>query len=159
MKNQLLLFSAALVIMACTKPQPVGLTDTDKEQIRTEIMELTTQWAVDNSNKDAAAASEFWANSPEMCHAENGIFFTNPDSVYAYLKNFYLNTDSMQVAWTERVITPLSSDIALLKGFFHFKAVFKSGDVFEGEPAFTGVFVRKEEKWALLQGHESFAMQ
>jgi hypothetical protein len=158
MKNPFLLFATALVITACTKPQPVGLTDTDKEQIRIEILELTTQWAMDNSKMDAAAASEFWADSPEMCHAENGIFFTNPDTVYGYLNNFYSNTDSMHVVWTERIISPLTNDIALMKGFFHFRAVFKSGDMFEGEPAFTGVFVRKEGKWALLQGHESFAM-
>ncbi|MBN2613459.1 MAG: nuclear transport factor 2 family protein [Bacteroidales bacterium] len=122
-------------------------------------MEHTTNWASANSDKDAATVSEFWLQSPDMCHVENGVYFKNFDSISFFLHNFYAHTDSMNVIWTERTILPLTNDIALMKGFFHFRAVFRSGDVFEGEPAFTGVFVRKEGKWALLQGHESFAMQ
>jgi hypothetical protein len=158
MKHYFVYISILAGLFACTAPQSPELTDSEKEQVKTEIMELTTHWATANSNMDAASASEFWLQSPDMCHVENGVYFKNYDSVYAFLKNFYLNTDSMHVAWKERTILPLTREIALLKGFFNFRAVFKSGDVFEGEPAFTCVFVKRDGKWALIQGHESFAM-
>jgi uncharacterized protein YchJ len=61
----------------------------------------------------------------------------------------------MNVEWMQRVVVPLSLNAATMSGIFHFKATFKSGEIFEGTVMFTGVFVRKNNKWVLIHGQES----
>jgi len=127
-----------------------------KDSVTKDIMELTTTWANAHVNMDADKAIELWDNSPDLMFAENGVFFPNRDSIYTYLKSFYQSTASMNVEWKQRVVVPLSLNAATMSGIFHFKATFKTGEIFEGKSMFTGVFVRKNSRWALLHGHESF---
>jgi len=43
-----------------------------------------------------------------------------------------------------------------MSGSFHFKLQFISGEIFEDTTAFTSLFVKKNDNWSLIQGHESF---
>ncbi len=61
----------------------------------------------------------------------------------------------MEVEWLERNIIPLTDDVASMKEKFRFKASLKSGEVFEGKNVFIAVFLKKENKWVLIIGHES----
>jgi hypothetical protein len=93
---------------------------------------------------------------PELMFAENGDYFANRDSIYSFLKSFYSSTTSMDVQWKQRVIIPLSLNSASLAGYFHAEAKFKVGDPFSINSMFTGVFVRKDNKWVLIHGQESY---
>ena len=126
-----------------------------KDSVTKDIMELTTNWVNANINMDADKAIEFWDNSPDLMFAENGAFFPVRDSIYSYIKGFYQSATSMNVEWKQRVVVPLSLNAATMSGSFHFKATFKSGEIFKGTVMFTGVFVRKNNKWALIHGQES----
>lgn len=126
-----------------------------KDSVTKDIMELTTNWVNANINMDAGKAIELWDNSPDLMFAENGVFFLNRDSIYSYITGFYQSTTSMNAEWKQRVVVPLSLNAASMSGYFYFKATFKSGEIFEGTVMFTGVFVRKNNKWALIHGHES----
>jgi hypothetical protein len=88
--------------------------------------------------------------------AENGEFFPNRDSIYSFLKSFYQSTTSMDLQWKQRVVVPLSLNSASMAGYFHAIAKFKEGDPFEINSMFTGTFVRKDNKWVLIQGQESY---
>ena len=166
MKNSNLLLELFLIIIlgfsqSCVNNnQKIGnysddLSAESKSVITNEIMDLTTNWADANKNMDADKAIELWDSSTELMFAENGMFFPNRDSLYAYLKGFYASTTSMDLQWQKRVVVPLSLNAASMSGYFHFKAIFKTGDIFEGNSMFTGVFVRKNNKWILIHGHES----
>jgi len=132
-----------------------NLTVAMKDSVTKDIMKLTTSWANANINMDAGKAIELWDNSPDLMFAENGAFFPDRDSIYSYIHGFYQSTTSMKVEWKQRVVVPLSLNAATMSGFFHFKATFKSGEIFEGTVMFTGVFVRKNNKWVLIHGQES----
>ena len=127
----------------------------EKDSVTKDIMELTTNWVNANIDMDAGKAIEFWDNSPDLMFAENGAFFPDRDSIYSYIKGFYQSTTSMNLEWKQRVVVPLSLNAASMSGIFQFKATFKSGEIFEGTVIFTGVFVRKSNKWALIHGQES----
>jgi Calcium/calmodulin dependent protein kinase II Association. len=99
-------------------------------------------------------AIELWDSSKELMFAENGAFFPDRDSIYNYLKE--LTTTSMNVEWKNRTVLPLSQNSASMSGNFKAHAVFKSGEVFDIDSKFTGVFVRKNGNWVLIHGHESF---
>jgi hypothetical protein len=119
-------------------------------------MELTTNWINAHNSMDADKAIELWDSSSELMFAENGVFFANRDSIYNFLKHFYTTTTSMDVEWKQRVVLPLSINSACMSGYFHAIAKFQSGDSFDINSMFTGVFVRKNNKWVLVHGHESF---
>ena len=132
------------------------LSPESKSTITSEIMDLTTIWANAHISMDADKAIELWDSTDDLMFAENGVFFANRDSIYSYLKGFYLSTKSMDVQWQKRVVIPLSQNAATMSGYFHFKAIFKDESSFEGNSMFTGVFVKKNIKWVLIHGHESF---
>ena len=166
MKNLIPFLLIAFVVFTACQPKKAQIavntrTYSDdlslamKDSVTKDIMEITTNWVNANINMDADRAIEFWDNSPDLMFAENGAFFPNRDSIYSYIKGFYQTTASMNVEWKQRVVVPLSLNAAAMSGFFHFKATFKSGKIFEGTVMFTGVFVRKNNKWALIHGQES----
>lgn len=132
------------------------LSDDSKTAITNEIMDLTTNWANAHNSMDPDKAIELWDSSPDLMFAENGEFFPNRDSIYSFLKSFYETTTSMDVQWKQRVVVPLSLNSASMAGYFHAIAKFKEGDPFEINSMFTGIFVRKNNKWVLLQGQESY---
>ena len=150
------------IIVSCTETElntgnySDDLSPESKTAISNEILELTTNWVNAHNSMDADKASELWDSSSDLMFAENGVFFANRDSIYAFLKIFYTTTTSMNVEWKQRVVVPLSLNSACMSGYFHAIAKFKSGDSFDINSIFTGVFVRKENKWVLIHGHESF---
>lgn len=129
--------------------------DAQKKVIEEEILKLSDAWVTNNVNMNPELIVEFWDNSPDLIFAENGIFFNNRDSIHSFLKGFYSNTDKMEVEWLERNIIPIKTDVASMKGKFRFRASLKSNQVFEGKNAFTAVFLKKNNKWVLINGHES----
>jgi len=167
MKNFIHLIIVVLIIFTACQPKPKqpafnsgnyndDLSPAMKDSVTNEILELTTNWAKAHSNKDADKAIELWDNSPDLMFAENGVFFPSRDSIYSYLKSFYQSASSMDLQWKQRVVIPLSINAATMSGYFHAKAVFKTGDIFDINSMFTGVFVRKNNKWVMIHGHESF---
>ena len=152
-----LIFLLTIVIFcACVKDVKTELSEEQKSSITNEIMELTTNWANAHNNMDADGAIELWDSSPDLMFAENGEFFPSRDSIYNYLKGFYELTTSMDVKWKQRVIIPLSQNSASMSGYFHAHAVFASGDIFDINSMFTGIFIKKNNEWVLVHGHESF---
>jgi hypothetical protein len=131
------------------------LSAESKSAITNEIIDLTTNWANAHISMNADEAIELWDSTADLMFAENGFFFANIDSIYSYLKGFYSSTKSMDLQWQKRVVIPLSLNAATMSGYFHFKAVFKDESTFEGNSMFTGVFVKKNNKWILIHGHES----
>lgn len=126
-----------------------------KSKIEHEIIELTDKWIEDNRQMSAEKAINYWSTSPQMRFVENGHQFTNRQHVFETLSNYYSRTTSMDIKWLNREVIPLCSDAALLTGVFQFKLTFKNDEVFEGINAFTGVYLLENDKWALIQGHES----
>jgi hypothetical protein len=51
---------------------------------------------------------------------------------------------------------PLTTNLAAMSGSFHFKLQFMNDEIMEDTSAFTGLFIKKNNKWSLIQGHESF---
>lgn len=151
-----LLFLVSTISPFCINAQSTHSLSADQKSVLVkEIMEFTDNWARNNMNRDADKVIEFWSESPDLRFAENGIFFTNLDSIHSFLKGFYANTKAMEVEWKERFVLPIKEDVACLSGFFRFRATFNSGEIFEGVNAFTAVFTKKEGKWSVINGHES----
>lgn len=150
------------VFASCQNHAPVSNNFSDdtppssKSLIINEILELTKNWADAHNSMNPDKAIELWDSSKDLMFAENGEFFPDRDSIYNYLKEFYKTTISMNVEWKDRIVIPLSQNSASMSGNFNAHAVFKAGEVFDINSKFTGVFVRKNGKWVLIHGHESF---
>jgi len=158
--NTLLLGLFIVVILqSCTnKAEQTSsnqLSEQMKNQISSEIMEVSNQWINGNKNLNADKAIQFWSNSPDLRFAENGQFFANRDSIYATLNNYYSITNTLNVEWLNRKISPLSNSTALMSGEFHFRLNFKDGSSWQGTNAFTGVFIKENGEWSLIQGQET----
>jgi hypothetical protein len=151
-----------IVFSSCQNTRPISnnffddLSDESKSKVSAEILELTQNWANAHNSMNADKAIELWDSSKDLMFAENGEFFPGRDSIYNYLKEFYKTTTSMNVEWKHRAVIPLSQNSATMSGNFKAHAIFKSGEVFDIDSKFTGVFVRKNGNWVLIHGHESF---
>jgi hypothetical protein len=156
-----LLITIGFTQSCCDNDHKIGnyqdnLSAEQKTTITNEILDLTTNWALAHDSMDADKAIELWDSTSDLMFAENGAFFPNRDSIYTFLKGFYSSTKSMDVQWQNRVVVPLSLNAASMSGYFYFKAAFKDEEFFEGNSMFTGVFVKKDNKWVLIHGQESF---
>lgn len=147
---------------SCQNHMPVSnnfsdnLSANSKQKITSEILDLTQNWVNAHNSMNADKAAALWDSSKDLMFAENGEFFPDRDSIYNYLKEFYKTTTSMNVEWKHRAVIPLSQNSATMSGNFKAHAIFKSGEVFDIDSKFTGVFVRKNGTWVLIHGHESF---
>ena len=156
MKPKILILLLVLFgVFSCTDISNAPLNQEEKNAITSEIMTVSNQWIDDNKNMDADAAIRFWSTSPELRFAENGEFFANRDSIQSTLHNYYAQTTSMNVKWLDRDVRVLTKSIALMAGKFQFNIVFGDESNWQGTNAFTGVFIKENEKWSLIQGHES----
>jgi hypothetical protein len=119
------------------------------------IMALTDSLAKDLSLMDFENALNKYDTTKDFRYAANGEFFKDFTSWKEYLTGHRMTTDSLYFEWTKRDIIPLSMKAASLAGSFEFRLKLKSGDTYSGDATFTGLFVRRNDKWVMLHGHES----
>jgi len=161
MKTRILLSVILITMISCQREanknmQNCSVNKDDSIRIVQEIIKTSDVWAEANINMNPDKAVEFWSSSPDLKYAENGAFFANKDSIHSVLRNYYKQTKSMDVEWLHRTVLPLTNKLAAMSGSFHFKLQFISGEIFEDTTAFTSLFIKKNDNWALIQGHESF---
>jgi len=161
MKTRLILSFMLIVLISCQREanknmQSCSVNKDDSIRIVQEIIKTSDVWAEANINMNPEKAVEFWSSSSDLKYAENGAFFANKDSIHSVLRNYYRQTKSMNVEWLHRTVLPLTPNLAAMSGSFHFKLQFISGEIFEDTTAFTSLFVKKNDNWSLIQGHESF---
>jgi hypothetical protein len=161
MKTRLILSVILIIMISCQREankniQNCSVSKDDSIRIVKEITKTSDEWAEANSNKNADKAIEFWDSSPNMKYAENGEFFENKDSIHSVIKNYYKQTKSLDVEWLHRTVMPLTTNLAAMSGSFHFKLQFMHDEILEDTTSFTGLFIKNNNNWSLLQGHESF---
>jgi len=161
MKTRLILSVILIAFISCQREakkniQNCSFNKEDSIRIVQEIIKTSDVWAEANSNKNADNAIEFWDSSTDMKYAENGVFFANRDSIHSVIKNYYKQTKSLNVEWLQRTVMPLATNLAAMSGSFHFKLQFMNDEILEDTTAFTGLFIKNNNNWSLLQGHESF---
>jgi hypothetical protein len=161
MKIRLFLSVIFIVMISCQREankniQNCSINKDDSLRIVQEIIKTSDVWAEANTNKNADKAIEFWDSSPDLKYAENGEFFANKDSIHSVIKNYYKQTKSMNVEWLQRTVLPLTTNLASMSGSFHFKLQFINDEVIEDTTVFTSLFIKKNNNWSLIQGHESF---
>ena len=167
-KAHFILVSLLFIIMfifafSCKKSENVDeqwyLSGADSLIIVNEIILLTDNWAKSNSNMNTNEATQFWDSSPQMIFIENAEKFANRDSVYSVLKSWFIPTlESFDVKWNHRDILPLSKNTAHFFGNFSFHAKYNSGEILNGNSFFTGLLLKKNNKWKMYRGHESYKM-
>jgi hypothetical protein len=161
MKTRLILSAMLIIMISCQREanknmQNCSVNKDDSIRIVQEIIKTSDVWAEANINMNPDKAVEFWSSSPDLKYAENGAFFANKDSIHSVLRNYYRQTKSMNVEWLHRTVLPLTNNLAAMSGSFHFTLQFLNGEIFEDTTAFTSLFIRKNNNWSLIQGHESF---
>jgi hypothetical protein len=161
MKTRFILSIIIIVVISCQNEtnkniQNCSINREDSIMIVQEIIKTSDVWAEANINMNPDKAVEFWSSSPDLKYAENGAFFANKDSIHSVLRNYYRQTKSMNVEWLHRTVLPLTTNLAAMSGSFHFKLQFIGGEIFEDTTAFTSLFIKKNNNWSLIQGHESF---
>jgi hypothetical protein len=161
MKIRLFLSVILIVMISCQREankniQNCSINKDDSLRIVQEIIKTSDVWAEANTNKNADKAIEFWDSSPDLKYAENGEFFANKDSIHSVINNYYKQTKSMNVEWLQRTVLPLTTNLAAMSGSFHFKLQFINDEVIEDTTVFTSLFIKKNNNWSLIQGHESF---
>jgi len=118
-------------------------------------MDLTDHYAANLCRMEFEKALEMYDASSELMFAENGVFYANRDSLYHYMINYRSMEKSYEFQWNQRIVVPISFDAASLAGSFSLKIILKTGDILLDREVFTGVFVRKNNKWVLIHGQES----
>jgi len=162
MKNLLLISSALLFVLSCSQEsgkrnQNCCLANDDSLKIVKEIFAVSDNWAFANINMDAEKAAEFWDSSSNFLFVENGEQILNWDSLFYGIKNWYSQPlDSIELRWEERKVIPLTHEAATLFCKFYFRARFKTGELYHSRAFITALFVKKDGKWKLMQGHESY---
>ena len=132
------------------------LSSEDSISIINEVFEATDMYAAGHANLDAKKVAEVYDSSPDFKLVYNGDLVPNWDTVYSFTKDWYsLTLDSVKFLWEERSVIPLTRDKATLFGGFYFRANFKSGELYQARGFMTGLFIKTDGEWKLLEGHES----
>jgi hypothetical protein len=132
-----------------------NLAADSQKNIINDIMNLTDTLAINLCKMNFENALAAYDSSQNFKYAANGEFFTDYHAWKNYLFGHNSTTDSLNFQWTQRDIIPLSQNSAALAGNFDFRLKLKTGDIYKGKAVFTGVFVRKNNKWTMIHGHES----
>lgn len=165
-KTHFILVSSLIIVMSifsfsCKQSENPDehwyLSGADSLITANEIVLLTDNWAESNSSRNANEAIQFWDSSPQMIFIENAEKLANRDSVYSLLKSWYIpGLESFNVKWNHRDILPLSKNTAHFWGNFSFHAKYKSGEKLNGNSFFTGLLLKRNNKWTMYRSHESY---
>lgn len=137
--------------------QSTELSEGESAIIVNTLMERTDEWGEAARNLDTEKVIDLFMNSEELWHAENGEIFPSYSALDKFVTDFCESTEKMDFKWVERQVFPLANDAAVMSGVFTFEAIQQSGDVFSGRNAITYVFIKRDNTWKIIHGHESTA--
>ena len=135
------------------------LTNEELATINNSILDRTSRWAEANTERNAEGVLALFLQSDELRHTENGVTFSSFDQLAEFVYGWYETTDEMSLAWEERDIFPISSNVAAMTGVFRYLAKQITGEVWAGKNVFTGVFVKEDGEWKAVHGHESSILE
>lgn len=72
-----------------------------------------------------------------------------------WINEYYKDVVKLDAVAEERRVLPLSPEVGVATGIFHYTAQLTSGEVVGGRNAFTFVFVKQGERWLINYAHES----
>jgi ketosteroid isomerase-like protein len=88
--------------------------------------------------------------------ADGGMLYPSADSLASQVHSFVAGIRSLDVGWEQLHVTVLALDAGVVTGTFHENVVDKAGKTMKLHGAWTGVYQRRDGKWRIVQGHESF---
>lgn len=147
---------AALVILgaACQQPAQTGMTDAQRAAVADTVRRQTDAFIASFNRMDASVFIDQIATNEAF--AETGALYPSRDSIIATVRGFVAGIRSLEVGWDQVHVTVLAPDAAVITGTFHESFVDKAGKATKLHGAWTGVYQRRDGKWGIVQGHESY---
>jgi uncharacterized protein (TIGR02246 family) len=147
-----LLTILALFIVSC-QPMEDALTDLEKQEIANTIKQVTQENFTIVSQLDTAQI--YSGFSQQTTVAYDGKLVESWESQMKYGKALYANLSEAKLTISEMKVDVLSRDVAVLYGTYHYSYTDKSGNTMTGNPAWTWVFARENDRWMVRHAHIS----
>jgi uncharacterized protein (TIGR02246 family) len=142
---------------ACEPPEATQLTLAEREAISDTIRQLADQFFADFNALDFDAAMAPF--SSDLVWAEQGHMGANRDSLDVAWRGVFESIQEVTSGdWTEVHIRVLGPDAAVFNGSFDWHGTGVNSEAVGGPGVWTTVWVRTDQGWQIVHGHESYAM-
>ncbi len=147
------------VTLTCLAVPTIGqaqaLSNAERAAIRSDVTQSADSLFDAFRRLDADAYFSF--HGSDLVWAENAVLTTNQDSLFSAWKGLFASIQEVtSVDWGEVHVRVLGPDAAVFTGTFDWAGVDLSG-VHVGNPGvWTAVWLRTNEGWKIVYGHESY---
>jgi len=153
-KKYFILFFLFLLLFSCIKKREVKVVSE-----KTIVEDIIHEFVQGLEKADTDKILSFYAKSPNVVLIGTGDeFLTGYDS----LENFYKDLTSTLYEWEKRNFTLSELKVKILDGVAWFSSKLEFGFELNGKPVeknirFSGVLIKEEGIWKLVQTHMSFS--
>ena len=150
----IILLSLSLLLFSCIKRREIKV-----ESEKSIVENIIREFVLALESADTGKVLSFYAKSPNVVLIGTGDeFLTGYDS----LENFYKDLTSSLYEWEKRNFTLLELKVKILDGVAWFSSKLEFGFELNGKPMeknirFSGVLIKEEGMWKLVQTHMSFS--
>lgn len=152
-----IILSLLLVAISACSPAPstVAAAAADTASVKSDVAALIRAWSAAGAEGRWDDLKAIYADDPDFYWVEQGrVAYAGHAAVVAGVDQVAAMGATMTSSVDEIVVTPLGSDSASFRARAEI-AVASSSFSFDFKGAFTGVAVKRDGEWRLLQGHLS----
>lgn len=151
----LITLGLSAAVSACQAPGPAPMTMAEREAIADTIRQLSDQFFTDFRSLDFEAAMAPY--SSDIVWAEQGHLGANRDSLEAAWSGFFESIREVTSGdWEEVHVRVLGPDAAVYTASYSWAGTDLNGEPVGGPGVWTTVWVRSDQGWRIVQGHESY---
>ncbi|NIM49961.1 MAG: DUF3225 domain-containing protein [Gemmatimonadales bacterium] len=144
-----------LLVAAACQPATTELTEEQRAAIADTVRQLADTFFEDFRALDFDRAMAPWAS--ELVWAENGVLGANRDSLDTVWRGMFASIQEVTSGdWGEVHVKVLGPDAAVFSATFDWAGVDTSGAQIGTAGVWTTVWLRTDEGWKIVHGHESF---
>jgi uncharacterized protein (TIGR02246 family) len=155
-KNSCIAAAFAIVVCGCgpsANTEPSLTTDADSLQ---EIAATLMEYKAAMSAMDWESVVGFYADDPRFYWIEDGsVKYESKDAVESAMRGMGTSLESIEMTVSDRKITLLSENTALVAATYVQRMAFEGGQEFSLAGAYTIAMERQGAAWKFLIGHSS----
>lgn len=161
MKSMLFFQSGVLglfFIAACCKTSvETGLTSEERKAVEDTIRSFGLVFEKAINEVDLQASIDLFSDDPDFTFVEDGYIKPEKSKLYALFKPVYDNVSDFNMKFENIRIVALDKNSGVFTGEAYWSGTTLKGNVIKGHVASTYVFVKRNNKWQMIQGHASHA--
>lgn len=155
MQKRMILWLALPCVCVVAAMQNSNEPTYDREAVEKAVLEANSRMTQASNSLDVDKFFAFILDSDRGLIIQDGVLFKTRQEAYEAVKQGFQGISKLDRVYDQTYVTVLSPDMALLTGTGKTTATLSDGGTFTGPFAASMVFVQKDGRWKMLQGHYS----